>query len=46
MDYALTGLGEGLIDRLRPVIGWAEANVGAIMAARAAFGAEGVPPPA
>lgn len=46
VDYALTGLGEGLIDRLRPVIGWAEANVGAIMAARAAFGAEGVPPPA
>ena len=35
-DEGLTGLGEGLIDRLRPVIGWAETNVGAIMAARAA----------
>ncbi|MCE3589725.1 transcriptional regulator, partial [Escherichia coli] len=38
VDYALTPQGRGHVGEMMPVIRWAEANLGAILAARAAFG--------
>ena len=37
VDYALTPLGQGLIDAVKALIRWAEAHLGEIDAARAAY---------